>query len=165
MKHLITRLLLVMIYACAIPTAGNAFTLTIAGNANFMDSKTVQSSTFTLPGVSQTTSGNSSDFYFWATGEFMLSQAGSTTDRNTFNNSVFQITATNSEPNWTNKSSSNVGASPSNPKFIHLHVEANKDKVEIQDEPFAGHEGAWSTTPFEEGETIYYFPNENFKIV
>lgn len=154
-----------MICACAIPTAGNAFTLTIAGNANFMDSKTAQSPTtpWNMDFVTQTTSGNSSDFYFWATGEFKLSQAGSTTDWNTFNNSVFQITATNSEPNWTNKSSSNVGASPSNPKFIHLHVEANKDKVEIQDEPFAGHEGVWSTTPFEEGETIYYFPNEKFK--
>lgn len=154
-----------MICACAIPTAGNAFTLTIAGNANFMDSKTAQSPTtpWNTDFVTQTTSGNSSDFYFWATGEFKLSQAGSTTDWNTFNNSVFQITATNSEPNWTNKSSSNVGASPSNPKFIHLHVEANKDKVEIQDEPFAGHEGVWSTTPFENGETIYYFPNENFK--
>lgn len=165
MKHLITRLLLVMICACAIPTAGNAFTLTIAGKANFMDSKTVQSpeDSWNTNFVTQSISENTGDFYFWATGEFMLSQAGSTTDRNTFNNSVFQITATNSEPNWTNKSSSNVGASPSNPKFIHLHVEANKDKVEIQDEPFAGHEGAWSTTPFEEGETIYYFPNENFK--
>lgn len=165
MKHLITRLLLVMICACAIPTAGNAFTLTIAGNANFMDSKTAQSPTtpWNTDFVTQTTSGNSSDFYFWATGEFKLSQAGSTTDWNTFNNSVFQITATNSEPNWTNKSSSNVGASSSNPKFIHLHVELNKNKVEIQDEPFAGHEGAWSTTPFEEGETIYYLPNEKFK--
>lgn len=165
MKHLITRLLLVMICACAIPTAGNAFTLTIAGNANFMDSETVQSPTtpWNTDFVTQTTSGNSSDFYFWATGEFKLSQAGSTTDWDTFNNSVFQITATNSEPNWTNKSSSNVGASPSNPKFIHLHVEANKDKVEVQDEPFEGHEGAWSTTPFDEGETIYYFPNEKFK--
>lgn len=165
MKHLITRLLLVMICACAIPTAGNAFTLTIAGNANFMDTKTAQSPTtpWNTDFVTQTTSGNSSDFYFWATGEFKLSQAGSTTDWNTFNNSVFQITATNSEPNWTNKSSSNVGASPSNPKFIHLHVEANKDKVEVQDEPFADHEGVWSTTPFKEGETIYYFPNEKFK--
>ena len=165
MKHLITRLLLVMICACAIPTAGNAFTLTIAGKANFMDSETVQSpeDSWSPNFVTQTTSGNSSDFYFWATGEFKLSQAGSTTDWNTFNNSVFQITATNSEPNWTNKSSSNVGASSSNPKFIHLHVELNKNKVEIQDEPFAGHEGVWSTTPFEEGETIYYFPNENFK--
>lgn len=165
MKHLITRLLLVMICACAIPTAGNAFTLTIAGNANFMDTKTAQSPTtpWNTDFVTQTTSGNSSDFYFWATGEFKLSQAGSTTDWNTFNNSVFQITATNSEPNWTNKSSSNVGASSSNPKFIHLHVELNKNKVEIQDEPFAGHEGVWSTTPFEEGETIYYFPNEKFK--
>lgn len=165
MKHLITRLLLVMMCVCAIPTAGNAFTLTIAGKANFMDSETAQSPTtpWNTDFVTQTTSGNSSDFYFWATGEFKLSQAGSTTDWNTFNNSVFQITATNSEPNWTNKSSSNVGASPSNPKFIHLHVEANKDKVEIQDEPFAGHEGVWSTTPFEEGETIYYFPNEKFK--
>lgn len=165
MKHLITRLLLVMICACAIPTAGNAFTLTIAGNANFMDTKTAQSPTtpWNTDFVTQTTSGNSSDFYFWATGEFKLSQAGSTTDWNTFNNSVFQITATNSEPNWTNKYSSNVGASSSNPKFIHLHVELNKNKVEIQDEPFAGHEGVWSTTPFEEGETIYYFPNEKFK--
>lgn len=163
MKHLITRLLLVMICACAIPTAGNAFTLTIAGNANFMNSKTVQSSTFTLPGVSQTTSGNSSDFYFWATGEFKLSQAGSTTDWDTFNdkNSVLQIIETT--PNWGTNANSNVGGSSSNPKFIHLHVELNKNKVEIQDEPFAGHEGVWSTTPFEEGETIYYFPNEKFK--
>lgn len=134
-----------MMCACAIPTAGNAFTLTIAGNANFMDTKTAQSPTtpWNTDFVTQTTSGNSSDFYFWATGEFKLSQAGSTTDWNTFNNSVFQITATNSEPNWTNKSSSNVGASSSNPKFIHLHVELNKNKVEIQDEPFAGHEGVW----------------------
>ena len=154
-----------MMCVCAIPTAGNAFTLTIAGNANFMDSETVQSSSFTLPGVSQSTSdtNTSHDFYFWATGEFKLSQAGSTTNWDTFNNSVFQITATNSEPNWANKSNSNVGASSSNPKFIHLHVEANKDKVEVQDEPFAGHEGVWSTTPFEEDETIYYFPNEKFK--
>lgn len=163
MKHLITRLLLVMICACAIPTAGNAFTLTIAGNANFMNSKTVQSSTFTLPGVSQTTSGNSSDFYFWATGEFKLSQAGSTTDWDTFNdkNSVLQIIETT--PNWGTNANSNVGGSSSSPKFIHLHIELNNNKVEIQDEPFAGHEGVWSTTPFEEGETIYYFPNENFK--
>lgn len=154
-----------MMCVCAIPTAGNAFTLTIAGNANFMDSETVQSSSFTLPGVSQSTSdtNTSHDFYFWATGEFKLSQAGSTTNWDTFNNSVFQITATNSEPNWANKSNSNVGASSSNPKFIHLHVELNKNKVEIQDEPFEGHEGAWSTTPFEEGETIYYLPNEKFK--
>lgn len=154
-----------MMCVCAIPTAGNAFTLTIAGKANFMDSKTVQNpeDPWNPNFVTQTTSGNSSDFYFWATGEFKLSQAGSTTDWNTFNNSVFQITATSSEPNWTNKSSSNVGASSSNPKFIHLHVELNKNKVEIQDEPFAGHEGVWSTTPFKEGETIYYFPNENFK--
>ena len=151
-----------MICACAIPTAGNAFTLTIAGNANFMDSKTVQSSTFTLPGVSQTTSGNSSDFYFWATGEFKLSQAESTTDWETFNNRALQITATTLT--WGKSDvNSNVGGSPSNPKFIHLHIELNKDKVEVQDEPFAGHERAWSTTPFEEGETIYYFPNEKFK--
>ena len=151
-----------MICACAIPTAGNAFTLTIAGNANFMDSKTAQSSTFTLPGVSQTTSGNSSDFYFWAIGEFKLSQAGSTTDWETFNNSALQITATTLT--WGKSDvNSNVGGSSSSPKFIHLHIELNKDKVEVQDEPFAGHEGVWSTTPFEEGETIYYFPNEKFK--
>ena len=149
-----------MMCVCAIPTAGNAFTLTIAGKANFMDSKTVQSSTFTLPGVSQTTSGNSSDFYFWATGEFKLSQAGSTTDWDTFNdkNSVLQIIETTL--NWGTNANSNVGGSPSNPKFIHLHIELNKDKVEVQDEPFAGHEGAWA---FLNGETIYYFPNENFK--
>lgn len=150
-----------MICACAIPTAGNAFTLTIAGNANFMDSKTVQSSTFTLPGVSQTTSGNSSDFYFWAIGEFKLSQAGSTTDWETFNNSALQITATTLT--WGKSDvNSNVGGSSSSPKFIHLHIELNKDKVEVQDEPFAGHEGVWASA-FEKGETIYYFPNENFK--
>lgn len=151
-----------MICACAIPTAGNAFTLTIAGNANFMNSKTVQSSTFTLPGVSQTTSGNSSDFYFWATGEFKLSQAGSTTDWDTFNdkNSVLQIIETT--PNWGTNANSNVGGSSSSPKFIHLHIELNNNKVEVQDEPFAGHEGVWASA-FEKSETIYYFPNENFK--
>ncbi len=148
-----------MMCVCAIPTAGNAFTLTIAGNANFMDSKTAQSSTFTLPGVSQTTSGNSSDFYFWAIGEFKLSQAGSTTDWETFNNSALQITATTLT--WGKSDvNSNVGGSSSSPKFIHLHIELNKDKVEVQDEPFAGHEGVWA---FLNGETIYYFPNENFK--
>lgn len=128
-----------MMCVCAIPTAGNAFTLTIAGNANFMDSKTVQSSTFTLPGVSQTTSGNSSDFYFWATGEFKLSQAGSTTDWNTFNNSVFQITE--NTINWDVHDVSNLGTGC---KFIHLHI-GTKDTnyVEVQDKPFAGHEGVW----------------------
>lgn len=161
MKHLITRLLLVMICACAIPTAGNAFTLTIAGNANFMNSKTVQSSTFTLPGVSQTTSGNSSDFYFWATGEFKLSQADpAPTDWETFNtDKVFQITE--STINWNVHDVSNLGTGC---KFIHLHIgTGGSNYVKVQDEPFAGHEGVWSTTPFKEGETIYYFPNEKFK--
>lgn len=150
-----------MICACAIPTAGNAFTLTIAGNANFMNSKTVQSSTFTLPGVSQTTSGNSSDFYFWATGEFKLSQADpAPTDWETFNtDKVFQITE--STINWNVHDVSNLGTGC---KFIHLHIgTGGSNYVKVQDEPFAGHEGVWSTTPFEEGETIYYFPNENFK--
>ena len=141
MKHLITRLLLVMICACAIPTAGNAFTLTIAGNANFMDSETVQSSSFTLPGVSQSTSGNSSDFYFWATGEFKLSQADpAPTDWETFNtDKVFQITE--STINWNVHDVSNLGTGC---KFIHLHI-GTKDTnyVEVQDKPFAGHEGVW----------------------
>lgn len=150
-----------MICACAIPTAGNAFTLTIAGNANFMNSKTVQSSTFTLPGVSQTTSGNSSDFYFWATGEFKLSQADpAPTDWETFNtDKVFQITE--STINWNVHDVSNLGTGC---KFIHLHIgTGGSNYVKVQDEPFAGHEGVWSTTPFKEGETIYYFPNEKFK--
>lgn len=161
MKHLITRLLLVMICACAIPTAGNAFTLTIAGNANFMDSETVQSSSFTLPGVSQSTSGNSSDFYFWATGEFKLSQADpAPTDWETFNtDKVFRITE--STINWNVHDVSNLGTGC---KFIHLHIgTGGSNYVKVQDEPFAGHEGVWSTTPFKEGETIYYFPNEKFK--
>lgn len=163
LKHLITRLLLVMICACAIPTAGNAFTLTIAGNANFMDTKTAQSTgSWNTNFVTQSISENTGDFYFWATGNFKLSHANQApTDWNTFNtNDVFQITE--NTINWNVHDVSNLG-SESSPKFIHLHVEANKDKVEIQDEPFAGHEGAWSTTPFEEGETIYYFPNEKFK--
>ncbi|MBS5438076.1 MAG: hypothetical protein KHX59_09755 [Prevotella sp.] len=76
MKHLITRLLLVMICACAIPTAGNAFTLTIAGNANFMDSKTAQSTgSWNTNFVTESISGDTGDFYFWATGNFKLSQA------------------------------------------------------------------------------------------
>lgn len=163
MKHLITRLLLVMICACAIPTAGNAFTLTIAGNANFMDSKTAQSPTtpWNTDFVTQTISGDTGDFYFWATGNFKLSQANpAPTDWNTFNtNDVFQITET--KIYWNGRDVSNLGTGR---KFIHLHIGPNDSNyVKVQDEPFEGHEGAWSTTPFKEGETIYYFPNEKFK--
>lgn len=163
MKHLITRLLLVMICACAIPTAGNAFTLTIAGKANFMNSETVQSpeDSWSLNFVSQTISGDTGDFYFWATGNFKLSQADpAPTSWETFNtDKVFQITE--SLINWNGRDVSNLGTGR---KFIHLHIGPNDSNyVKVQDEPFEGHEGAWSTTPFEEGETIYYFPNENFK--
>lgn len=163
MKHLITRLLLVMICACAIPTAGNAFTLTIAGNANFMDSKTAQSPTtpWNTNFVSQTISGDTGDFYFWAIGNFKLSQANpAPTSWETFNtDKVFQITE--SSINWNGRDVSNLGTGR---KFIHLHIGPNNSNyVKVQDEPFEGHEGVWSTTPFEEGETIYYFPNEKFK--
>lgn len=163
MKHLITRLLLVMMCVCAIPTAGNAFTLTIAGNANFMDSKTVQNpeDPWNENFVTKSISGDTGDFYFWATGNFKLSQADpAPTDWNTFNtNDVFQITE--NTINWDVHDVSNLGTGR---KFIHLHIGTNEPKyVEVQDKPFASHEGVWSTTPFEKGETIYYFPNENFK--
>lgn len=132
-----------MICACAIPTAGNAFTLTIAGNANFMDSKTVQcpEDSWNENFVSQTISGDSGDFYFWATGNFKLSQANpAPTDWNTFNtNDVFQITE--KTINWDVHDVSNLGTGR---KFIHLHI-GTKDTnyVEVQDKPFAGHEGVW----------------------
>lgn len=162
MKHLITRLLLVMICACAIPTAGNAFTLTIAGNANFMDSKTAQSTgSWNTNFVTESISGDTGDFYFWATGNFKLSQADpAPTNWYTFNtDKVFQITE--STINWNVHDVSNLGTGC---KFIHLHIgTGGSNYVKVQDEPFAGHEGVWSTTPFEEGETIYYFPNEKFK--
>lgn len=152
-----------MICACAIPTAGNAFTLTIAGKANFMDSETVQSpaDSWSPNFVSQTISGDTGDFYFWAIGNFKLSQANpAPTDWNTFNtDKVFQITE--SSINWNGRDVSNLGTGR---KFIHLHIGPNDSNyVKVQDEPFEGHEGAWSTTPFEVGETIYYFPNEKFK--
>lgn len=152
-----------MICACAIPTAGNAFTLTIAGNANFMDSETVQSPAdpWNTNFVSQTISGDTGDFYFWATGEFKLSQADpAPTSWETFiTDKVFQITE--SSINWNGRDVSNLGTGR---KFIHLHIGPNDSNyVKVQDEPFEGHEGVWSTTPFEEGETIYYFPNEKFK--
>lgn len=151
-----------MMCVCAIPTAGNAFTLTIAGNANFMDSKTAQSTgSWNTNFVTQSISENTGDFYFWATGNFKLSQANpAPTDWNTFNtNDVFQITE--NTINWDVHDVSNLGTGC---KFIHLHIgTGGSNYVKVQDEPFAGHEGAWSTTPFEEGETIYYFPNEKFK--
>lgn len=154
-----------MICACAIPTAGNAFTLTIAGNANFMDSKTVQSpeDSWNTNFVSQTISGDTGDFYFWATGDFKLSHADpAPTNWDEFYkknnvNVAFQITENSID--WTGSNVSNLGTDR---KFIHLHIELNKNKVEVQDEPFAGHEGVWASA-FENGETIYYFPNENFK--
>lgn len=152
-----------MICACAIPTAGNAFTLTIAGNANFMGSKTVLSpeDSWNTNFVTESISGDTGDFYFWATGNFKLSQANpAPTDWNTFNtNDVFQITE--NTINWDVHDVSNLGTGC---KFIHLHIgTGGSNYVKVQDEPFAGHEGAWSTTPFDIGATIYYFPNENFK--
>lgn len=143
MKHLITRLLLVMICACAIPTAGNAFTLTIAGNANFMDTKTVQNpeDPWNENFVTKSISGDTGDFYFWATGNFKLSQADpAPTDWNTFNtNDVFQITE--STINWNVHDESNLGTGC---KFIHLHIgTGGSNYVKVQDEPFAGHEGVW----------------------
>ena len=151
-----------MICACAIPTAGNAFTLTIAGNANFMDTKTAQSTedSWNEKFVSQTINGDTGDFYFWATGDFKLSQADpAPTNWETFNtDKVFQITE--SSINWNGRDVSNLGTGR---KFIHLHIgTGGTNYVKVQDEPFAGHEEAWST-PFKNGETIYYFPNENFK--
>lgn len=149
-----------MMCVCAIPTAGNAFTLTIAGKANFMDSETAQSpeDSWNENFVSQTISGDSGDFYFWATGDFKLSHADpAPTNWDTFNYNVFQIKGTSVD--WDGKEVSNLGTGR---KFIHLHIELNNDKVEVQDEPFAGHEGVWASA-FKNGETIYYFPNENFK--
>lgn len=152
-----------MICACAIPTAGNAFTLTIAGNANFKDSKTVLSpeDSWNPNFVTESISGDTGDFYFWATGNFKLSQADpAPTDWETFNtDKVFQITE--STINWDGRDVSNLGTGC---KFIHLHIgTGGSNYVNVQDEPFEGHEGVWSTTPFEKGETIYYFPNEKFK--
>lgn len=148
MKHLITRLLLVMMCVCAIPTAGHAFTLTIAGKANFMDSKTVQSSedSWNTNFVSQTISGNTGDFYFWATGNFKLSQADPAPTnwdefyKNKDNvNVAFQITENSID--WKGSDVSNLGTGR---KFIHLHIGTNETNyVEVQDKPFAGHEGVW----------------------
>lgn len=132
-----------MICACAIPTAGNAFTLTIAGNANFMDSKTVLSpeDSWNTNFVTESISGDTGDFYFWATGNFKLSQANpAPTDWETFNtDKVFQITE--NTINWDVHDVSNLGTGC---KFIHLHI-GTKDTnyVEVQDKPFAGHEGVW----------------------
>ncbi len=132
-----------MMCVCAIPTAGNAFTLTIAGNANFMDSNTVQSpeDSWNENFVSQTISGDTGDFYFWATGNFKLSQADpAPTDWTTFDtNDIFQITE--SQINWNIHDVSNLGTGC---KFIHLHIGTNDtNDVEVQDKPFAGHEGVW----------------------
>lgn len=132
-----------MMCVCAIPTAGNAFTLTIAGKANFMDSKTAQSpeDSWNTNFVSQTISGDTGDFYFWATGNFKLSQADpAPTSWETFNtDKVFQITE--SSINWDGRDVSNLGTGR---KFIHLHIGTNETKyVEVQDKPFAGHEGVW----------------------
>lgn len=132
-----------MMCVCAIPTAGNAFTLTIAGNANFMDSKTAQSpeDSWNENFVSQTISGDTGDFYFWATGNFKLSQADpAPTDWKTFDtNDIFQITE--SQINWTIHDVSNLGTGR---KFIHLHIGTeDTNYVKVQDKPFAGHEGVW----------------------
>lgn len=166
MKHLITKLLLVMMCVCGIPLSGSAFTLIIAGEANFMNSKTVQSSgTWALPGVSQT-SGDTGDYYFWVAGDFKLSQfgTGSTTNWSDFNNSVFEITSNNI--NWDGRGVSNLGGTITNPKFVHLAIRTGGENfVEVQDEPFEGHEGEWGSVSsyFENGEVIYYCPNAGFK--
>lgn len=132
-----------MMCVCAIPTAGNAFTLTIAGKANFMDSKTVQSpeESWNENFVTESISGDTGDFYFWATGNFKLSQADpAPTTWATFNtDKVFQITE--SSINWDGRDVSNLGTGR---KFIHLHIgTGGTNYVEAQDKPFTGHEGVW----------------------
>lgn len=137
-----------MMCVCAIPTAGNAFTLTIAGKANFMNSKTTQSpeDSWNTNFVSQSSSGNTGDFYFWAEGNFKLSQADpAPTSWETFNtDKVFQITE--SSINWDGRDVSNLGAGR---KFIHLHIgTGGSNYVKVQDKPFAGHEGVWPLTAY-----------------
>lgn len=171
MKHLITKLLLVMavVFSVSVAQADDYFNCNIIGNANFMDTKIPQSngdeSSWTLPAAYQKCLLSGGDLYFWTTGKFKLSQASENeSNMGTWTSSAFQITATSI--NWGNNSISDLGATSDSPKFVHLAIRPNGGNfVEVKDEPFEGHEGEWGSvsSSFENGEVIYYHPNAGFK--
>lgn len=172
MKHLITKLLLVMAVVFSVSVAQAAddyFNCNIIGNANFMDTKIPQSngdeSSWTLPAAYQKCLLSGGDLYFWTTGKFKLSQASENeSNMGIWTSSAFQITATSI--NWGNNSISDLGATSDSPKFVHLAIRPNGGNfVKVKDEPFEGHEGEWGSVSsyFENGEVIYYHPNAGFK--
>lgn len=169
MKHLITKLLLVMavVFSVSVAQADDYFNCNIIGNANFMDTKIPQSngdeSSWTLPAAYQKCLLSGGDLYFWTTGKFKLSQASENeSNMGTWTSSAFQITS--SSISWSNNSISDLGATSDSPKFVHLGIRPNGGNfVEVKDEPFEGHEGEWRSSYFENGEVIYYHPNAGFK--
>lgn len=171
MKHLITKLLLVMavVFSVSVAQADDYFNCNIIGNANFMDTKIPQSngdeSSWTLPAAYQKCLLSGGDLYFWTTGKFKLSQASENeSNMGTWTSSAFQITS--SSISWSNNSISDLGATSDSPKFVHLGIRPNGGNfVEVKDEPFEGHEGEWGSVSsyFENGEVIYYHPNAGFK--
>lgn len=171
MKHLITKLLLVMavVFSVSVAQADDYFNCNIIGNANFMDTKIPQfngdESSWTLPAAYQKCLLSGGDLYFWTTGKFKLSQASENeSNMGTWTSSAFQITSLSIS--WSNNSISDLGATSDSPKFVHLGIRPNGGNfVEVKDEPFEGHEGEWGSVSsyFENGEVIYYHPNAGFK--
>lgn len=147
MKHLFTKLLLVMCMLFGPAVAARSFHCNIIGNANFMDTKTPQSSgeegSWKLPGAYQLCDATG-DLYFWATGKFKLSQVKKDeTNMDTWTSSAFKIDSSNIT--WNSKSASDLGATSDSPKFVHLAIRPNGGNfVEVKDAPFAGYEGVWS---------------------
>lgn len=147
MKHLFTKLLLVMCMLFGPAVAARSFHCNIIGNANFMDIKTPQSSgeegSWKLPGAYQFCDATG-DLYFWATGKFKLSQvAKDESNMDTWTSSAFKIDSSNIT--WNSKSASDLGATSDSPKFVHLAIRPNGGNfVEVKDAPFAGYEGVWS---------------------
>ena len=167
MKHLITKLLLVLVVLLGPTHAARSFNCNIIGNANFMDTKTPQSSgdesSWNLPGAYQSCEATG-DLYFWTTGKFKLSQADQNeSNMGTWTSSAFQITS--SSISWSNNSISDLGATSDSPKFVHLGIRPNGGNfVEVKDEPFEGHEGEWGSVSsyFENGEVIYFKPSNKW---
>lgn len=147
MKHLFTKLLLVMCVLFGPAVAARSFNCNILGNANFMDTKDPQSSgsegSWKLPSAYQEC-GTTGDLYFWATGQFKLSQvAKDETNMGTWTSSGFKIDSSNID--WNNNSVCDLGATSDSPKFVHLGIRpSGQNFVEVKDAPFAGHEGVWS---------------------
>lgn len=162
MKHLFTKLLLVMICVLSASLSADAMNLYLSGNANSME-ETSKIYDWTMPAL-ELKEDASGDVYFWVSGEFVVSKSqGEGSNWSNFNNARIKITG-NDAIDMDSHVNSNMGGSMDSKLYVKMHIENGNASVKVQDTPF----GTTPPTPptpvsyFENGSTIYFQPTSNF---